>query len=233
MSDLRIFATSRRLLLGLALGIATLPLPAAPLPEVVGAALDGQPEVLAAEARVRANRAIETQARSAFLPDLSLSWSDTDRRDEQLGAALDRSAQRTEAALLAVDMLERIRGNRARLADYASSGVGAASGSALPVPASDCRHLPCTPGQLRAQDLWEWEQALDGAAATRGGSGLVNALGCLRVSGRLVTVEIVWEGFRAQQPPPTGSCGSGRYGAAAERRQSLQMTSFIAAGEAG
>ncbi|MCB1679547.1 MAG: type IV pilus modification protein PilV [Halioglobus sp.] len=141
--------------------------------------------------------------------------------------------QRTEAALLAVDMLERIRGNRARLADYASSGVGAASGSALPVPASDCRHLPCTPGQLRAQDLWEWEQALDGAAATRGGSGLVNALGCLRVSGRLVTVEIVWEGFRAQQPPPTGSCGSGRYGAAAERRQSLQMTSFIAAGEAG
>ena len=141
--------------------------------------------------------------------------------------------QRTEAALLAVDMLERIRGNRARLADYASSGVGAASGSALPVPASDCRHLPCTPGQLRAQDLWEWEQALDGAAATRGGSGLVNALGCLRVSGRLVTVKIVWEGFRAQQPPPTGSCGSGRYGAAAERRQSLQMTSFIAAGEAG
>ena len=99
MNDLRIFATSRRLLLGLALGIATLPLPAAPLPEVVGAALDGQPEVLAAEARVRANRAIETQARSAFLPDLSLSWSDTDRRDEQLGAALDRSAQRTEAAL--------------------------------------------------------------------------------------------------------------------------------------
>ena len=99
MSDLRIFATSRRLLLGLALGIATLPLPAAPLPEVVGAALDGQPEVLAAEARVRANRAIETQARSAFLPDLSLSWSDTDRRDEQLGTALDRSARRSEAAL--------------------------------------------------------------------------------------------------------------------------------------
>ena len=99
MSDLPTTTAGRRLLLGLALGIATLPLSAAPLPEVVRTALDGQPEVLAAEARVRANRAIETQARSAFFPDLSLSWSDTDRRDEQLGTALDRSARRTEAAL--------------------------------------------------------------------------------------------------------------------------------------
>ena len=99
MSDLPTTTAGRRLLLGLALGIATLPLSAAPLPEVVRTALDGQPEVLAAEARVRANRAIETQARSAFFPDLSLSWSDTDRRDEHLGTALDRSARRTEAAL--------------------------------------------------------------------------------------------------------------------------------------
>lgn len=137
--------------------------------------------------------------------------------------------QRTEAAVLAVDILERIRGNRARLADYASSGVGAASGSALPVPASDCKHLPCTPEQLRVWDLWEWEQALNGAASTRGGSGLVNALGCLRVAGRLVTVEIAWEGFRAARPPPD-TCGSEAYGAAADRRQLLQMTSFIATG---
>ena len=43
MSDLPTTTAGRRLLLGLALGIATLPLSAAPLPEFVRTALDVQP----------------------------------------------------------------------------------------------------------------------------------------------------------------------------------------------
>ena len=72
---------------------------AAALPEVVAKAIMAHPEVRAAQAQLRANDELIEQSRSPFLPELSLSWRDTESRAEQLGTELDRTSRRSEAVL--------------------------------------------------------------------------------------------------------------------------------------
>lgn len=138
------------------------------------------------------------------------------------------AVQRGEAALLAADLLERMRANRVALAAYNAAGIGEGSGTPVGVPQNDCRLDRCSPAQRGAWDIWSWQQALDGASTSGGGGGLVRPTACVVVTGRSVTVEIAWQGFRPVFAElPQGRCGAGNYGPDDVDRQWLQVTSWI------
>lgn len=136
--------------------------------------------------------------------------------------------QRTEAAALAMDLFERMRANRAALSAYTIPGLGAATGSALPAPATRCDLDTCTALQLAAWDLWQWERGLNGAATSDSAGGLVSPTGCVAVSGRRVTVDIVWQGYQEHQARTFDRvCGAGN-SSTASSSQWLSMSSWIA-----
>lgn len=114
------------------------------------------------------------------------------------------AGQRTVAAQLAYDMIERMRTNSApaRLAAYrtGNSPIGRVSRGGNP-PAQDCIAATCTPAQRVVMDLWEWEQGLDGAAEELADGSNVGGLntptGCINgpaTGTGLYTVTIVWRG---------------------------------------
>lgn len=138
------------------------------------------------------------------------------------------ATQRTEAAALAMDLFERLRANRIALPEYAVADIGSTDGTDLPVPLVDCRDEACSPSQLKGWDLWSWEQALDGATSGDFEGGLVRPTACVSITGRKVTVDIAWQGYRAVgEQEPGVSCGFGHYGPGDANRQWLRMTSWI------
>jgi type IV pilus assembly protein PilV len=148
------------------------------------------------------------------------------------------AAQRTSAAHLAQDLLERMRSNPQALIDYLPAGTlgGASQGAA---PAVDCgaAGMVCTPPELAAYDLWQWEQLLDGALEQRDGNatgGLVDPRVCIRgpVFGAtgVYEVAIAWRGLTESANPATDACGAGNYGANDAYRRVMVMRTFINAG---
>jgi type IV pilus assembly protein PilV len=147
------------------------------------------------------------------------------------------AAQRTSGASLAQDMLERMRANPQALSGYVTTGIG--GGTITSEPSPGCTNNTtdiCTPAQLAAHDMWDWEQALDGAAETRvvGGStvtvgGLLNPTGCVSLSSGEVTITIAWEGYQSLSNTGTDSCGSGlgKYGTDDAKRQVLTLSTFV------
>ncbi|RLQ21417.1 type IV pilus modification protein PilV [Seongchinamella sediminis] len=137
------------------------------------------------------------------------------------------AVQRTFASGVAMDILERMRLNPGVLDSYEST-VG---GATLSTPGSTCLGASCTEAQLVAADLWAWEQALDGAAETRGGAsvgGLLNPTGCIDVDGRQVEVTIAWESYETlSDPDATNTCGQGNYGASDANRHLLVVNTYI------
>lgn len=147
------------------------------------------------------------------------------------------AVQRSTANFLAHDIIERMRANPGKLADYLTSGLGGSSIGAEPSPNCSASASPCTPAQMAAHDLWEWEQAIDGAAEqSAGGStgGLVSPTGCITsdaagASGNYV-VAIAWKGKEALSNPTSSDCGSGtgNYGASNEYRRIVTMSTYLA-----
>ncbi len=147
--------------------------------------------------------------------------------------------QRTTAANLAMDIMARMRANPQALQRYARGSLGGGSLGSEPQPDCGKRATSCTPLQLAAHDLWQWEQALDGAAETRVAvgrrvqvGGLLAPTACIRVAAGAVTVAIAWAAFRELSDPQAHRCGvgSGRYGPADARRQLLLLHSFVGTG---
>jgi type IV pilus assembly protein PilV len=149
--------------------------------------------------------------------------------------------QRTTATAMAMDILERMRSNPQALAAYSTvetAGLGGGTIGSEPSPSctNDTTDV-CNALQLAAHDLWEWEQAIDGAAETRvvdeqtlAIGGLLNPTGCITVTGGLVTVTMAWEGYEALASPGSSLCGAGlgRYGTEDEKRQLIVVSTFIA-----
>lgn len=145
--------------------------------------------------------------------------------------------QRTTAALLEHDIFERMRTNSTALNGYLPvADIG--GGSLGPTPAVDCRIAAnqCSPGQVASFDLWEWEQALDGAAEQRAGlqtGGLIDPTACFTgpVGGGqgVYTIAIAWRGVTELPNPPPDTCGtgSGKYGASDGYRRVMVMNTFI------
>lgn len=144
------------------------------------------------------------------------------------------AVQRTNATGLAMDILERMRVNPTVMDAYVTTGVGVGSGNtALTTPAELCT-VTCTEAQLATLDLYQWEQALDGASEKSGTNvvgGLLNPVGCITTSGavagsnsRMVKVVIAWEGFETLSDGIAETCGKTALGA---NRQLIVIDTFI------
>jgi type IV pilus assembly protein PilV len=142
------------------------------------------------------------------------------------------ASQRAIAAGLAQDLVERMRTNTGSLASYAAQNIG---GGKVSEPGSRCI-ASCTGAQIASLDLWEFEQAVDGASSTRvDSSGLISVDGladpnvCITVVGNDVTIAIAWRGSVAISNPTLSACGagSGKYGASDEFRQVFSISTFI------
>lgn len=115
------------------------------------------------------------------------------------------AGQRTIAAQLAYDMAEKMRANAtsATLPSYLigtdSLPAGARYDGASGAPAACTASAPCTPAARVTRDIFDWEQALEGAAEG-GAGGLVSPLGCIRQATNdgggdgIYMITIVWRG---------------------------------------
>ncbi len=155
------------------------------------------------------------------------------------------AVQRTTATMLAHAVIERMRANESALSTYLSQGAQVGGETISSEPSPDCTAgSSCTPSQLAQHDVWEWEQAIDGASETAGGSksgGLVSPTACLTgPSGGgsgTYSVAIAWRGQNSVANPPSSSCGesSGKYDAPGGGdpdafRRVLTLDVFIEAG---
>jgi type IV pilus assembly protein PilV len=147
------------------------------------------------------------------------------------------AVQRTSATSLATDLIERMRSNPEALSSYVTTGIG--GGSIVSEPTPDCSDdgtNGCSFTELATHDLWEWEQAVDGASETReiegdtvAVGGLFDPTACIAVDGGSVTISVVWEGYQGLSNPSSNACGAGlgKYGTDDAKRQLLSMTTFI------
>ena len=122
--------------------------------------------------------------------------------------------QRTQAAALGQDLIERMRANPGRGADYltdASNGISSASLPATPATActvgSSGGTPRCTPAQVVAFDLYEWSRALFGDVERVGDSaagGLSEPTACITNASApcgVYTVAIAWRASRRCRRP--------------------------------
>ncbi|MSR08829.1 MAG: type IV pilus modification protein PilV [Gammaproteobacteria bacterium] len=149
------------------------------------------------------------------------------------------AAQRTAAANLAQDLLERMRSNPKGLIDYIPAAeIG--GGTLANAPPSDCGDpaTACDATDVANFDLWQWEQAVDGAMEQTDGvvtGGLAQPTAC--IAGPLAggsgnyEVAIAWRGMNETTDPDMDDCGagSGKYGDDDTYRRVLVIRTFISA----
>ncbi len=107
--------------------------------------------------------------------------------------------QRSMASSLAQDIIERMRGNDKSNLAVLNGYNGTYGVSPLSAPAVRCNNQAnlCTPQQLQANDVYEWELGLMGADVKNGTAntgGLVGVVGCVSHNNNNVLVAISWEG---------------------------------------
>jgi type IV pilus assembly protein PilV len=119
-----------------------------------------------------------------------------------------QASQRTIASNLADSMIERIRTNTTGIDGYIPSDTPVVLTGDTATPGQMCADLAstCTPVQLAAFDIWEWEQHLTGGMETVSGTdagGLVNPTVCLdRPDGGgdgIYHIALVWHGHSMMQ----------------------------------
>lgn len=155
---------------------------------------------------------------------------------KQAGA---EASQRTIAASLAFELLERMRLNNhshitapSPLATYVANG---ASLSAQMDGVTNCTTTNCNPYQLADFDLHRVFGAALGATETRNGQnvgGLVDPTLCVTGPGDgesgAYQVTITWRGKTAMRDGhPDNACGSGSYGANNEFRRILVLQTYL------
>lgn len=136
--------------------------------------------------------------------------------------------QRTQAAALAQDLIERMRANPGRGADYLTDARdGISSADLPPAPDTACTTSgssgapTCTPGQVVAFDRYEWSRALFGDVELIDDSaagGLSEPTACVTNADApcgTYTVAIAWRGITPLPPgdpddaadPASNPCG--------------------------
>jgi len=140
--------------------------------------------------------------------------------------------QRSQATALAHDIIERMRNNAGQLGSYVVDELG--GGTIDTEPSPNCKTATCSAAQLAAHDIWEWEQALDGASEILSGTsvgGLVSPKACITNTAGAVVVAIAWKGYDDLGNPTGSTCGEGLnlYGTNEAQRQLLVIDTFIEA----
>ncbi len=143
------------------------------------------------------------------------------------------AVQRTAAAMVASDLLERMRANPEVLDQY----LGVVIGGMQAAPVADCEGAVCAADDLASYDRWSISQAVAGAAESspNGASGgLADATFCVAGpadgSSGFYEVAIAWRGRTMVPNRSTHGCGAGRYGAQDGYRRLLRFTTFLEAG---
>ena len=137
--------------------------------------------------------------------------------------------QRSLASSLAQDIIERMRGNDSNNIDlYQVGSPFGGGGGAAP---TNCNLLAsnCTPDDLAAHDLFEWEQSLIGSGVQNGAAnvgGLINGLGCISVVGNSVTIAISWQG-KTEIADGGSSAAGNPCGTAGKKRRQVVIDAFI------
>lgn len=145
------------------------------------------------------------------------------------------AVQRTLAANLAQDLMERMRSNPTELTSYVMNWK---YGDAALTAAKDCATNSCTTAELAAHDQAQWVNELRGVSESRvliDGNAAVQTGGvqqpsvCVTNADGFVTVAIAWRGYQALSDPGVSTCGNGTglYGANNEYRQVLSLSSYI------
>lgn len=142
--------------------------------------------------------------------------------------------QRSLATSLTRDIIERMRSNPSdtSLVIYGAVNNLGDGSKGDTEPTDNCRTSTCTPSQLATHDVWEWEQALDGASETLDNikaGGLVSPRACITHNAGVVTVVIAWKGYGGQVDPSDKPCGKnlGLYGIDDKERQLIVVSTFI------
>lgn len=147
----------------------------------------------------------------------------------------NEALQRITAVYLAQGLTEKMRMNSKQLTAYI---LDWSQGDAVPTAGTDCSANTCTAEELAAYDLNQWIRELQGAAELRpvAGSnintgGLLDPSVCVSNNSGMVTIGIVWKGFRAMSNPSSTTCGesSGLYGTNNVHRQVVSVTTYISA----
>ncbi|REL30321.1 type IV pilus modification protein PilV [Thalassotalea euphylliae] len=134
--------------------------------------------------------------------------------------------QRSLASAMAQDIIERIRSNDVSEA-VLQSYVGTYGENAASLPDNFCNNVasPCTPQEIKTNDLYEWTNALRGANSRLSNSntgGLIDARGCIARNAQLVTVVVSWSGRSEVKGAGGGNCGS-----SADTRRRIVLTAFL------
>lgn len=151
------------------------------------------------------------------------------------------AVQRVTATSVAQDLLSRMRANHSVLNTYVSNSgsttIGRGSITTEPTPACDSSGNTCTATEIATHDLWDIEQALDGAAEIDDGGNAVGGLtlptmcitGPAAGGSAVYTVAIAWRGKAELSNPAINTCGdsTGLYGSDNEYRRVLVMETFI------
>jgi len=139
--------------------------------------------------------------------------------------------QRSMASAMAQDIVERMRGNDARVGtSVLNSYVGTYNNPDFTIPSDAIRcNTPaniCTSNELVTNDLNEWQLSLVGADvknSTDNNGGLVGATGCIAENNNAVTVVISWEGrTETSDGASDTTCGS-----VSTKRRQIVVNAFI------
>ncbi len=104
------------------------------------------------------------------------------------------AVQRTTAAALAHEIIERMRANPTQRDQYLIAAV-----TEMSQPGVDCTSSDCSAAELAQHDLWTWRNALLGNAETVDGEasgGLVSPEGCITAGAACgqYDIAIAWRG---------------------------------------
>ncbi len=149
--------------------------------------------------------------------------------------------QRSQALVLAQDMVSRISTNRRAARCYVTTETDPDNPDPQPnyvgtgVDPDDCTGWGTIATRARAdEDLQEWADLLRGASETLDGAevgSMAGARGCVHFDDvdEIYTVTVAWQGENLTQAPVGNNCAAGQYGDEARRRVvslSLEMANL-------
>ncbi|MFV0477098.1 MAG: hypothetical protein ACK5ME_04585 [Parahaliea sp.] len=150
------------------------------------------------------------------------------------GQALMDAQQRTQATVLANDLIGRVRANYEAAQHYQAAELGDLSRLLLTPPCL----VDCLPHELAALDLQVWEQLLTGQIEANSENRisspvLVSPRACISYDSGLLAIAIAWRSA-ADLSPPSSYTGAARcgldlnlYGENDRRRRLLMVESYV------
>lgn len=140
--------------------------------------------------------------------------------------------QRSLASALTQDIVERMRNNDPTALNLY---VGTYGDNAEDVPTSRCNGAAAlcnTAAEIRANDIFEWSQALRGANTVASGGnetgGLIDVIGCIAFANSVATVTISWEGREATQDGANNNSAEAKNcGTASSSRRQVTLQTII------